>query len=106
MDRLWTRAEAATVREVLGELRRELAYTTVMTVMDKLHRKGWLSRRRDGRAYRYRPTSSREEYCARLMRHALDGSGDNAGTLQRFVERMSAAEADALLGAVVERLSR
>jgi predicted transcriptional regulator len=102
MDRLWSRADPATVREVLGDLRRvrQLAYTTVMTVMDNLHRKGWLTRQLDGRAYRYRPASTREEYSARLMRQALDGSGDNARTLLRFVEQMSPAEARALLCAL------
>jgi predicted transcriptional regulator len=105
MDRLWSRGEPATVREVLGDLRRvrELAYTTVMTVMDNLHRKGWVTRQLEGRAYRYQPASTREEYCARLMRHALDGSGDNARTLLRFVERMSPAEAEALLWALQDR---
>ena len=39
--------------------------------MDNLHRKGWLSRQLDGRAYRYRPESTRPEYCARLMRQAV-----------------------------------
>ncbi|TCM44932.1 BlaI/MecI/CopY family transcriptional regulator [Kribbella sp. VKM Ac-2568] len=104
MDRLWSRDDPATVREVLDDLRRvrELAYTTVMTVMDNLHRKGWLSRQLDGRAYRYRPESTRPEYCARLMRQALDGSGDNARTLLRFVEQMSPADAEALLRALQE----
>jgi predicted transcriptional regulator len=108
MDRLWSRDDPATVREVLDDLRlvRELAYTTVMTVMDNLHRKGWLSRQLDGRAYRYRPESTRPEYCARLMRHALDGSGDNTGTLLRFVEQMSPADAEALLGALQDRPGR
>ena len=105
MDRLWSHGEPATVREVFGDLRRvrELAYTTVMTVMDNLHRKGWLTRQLEGRAYRYRPASTREEYYARLMRHALDGSGDNARTLLRFVEQMSPAEAEALLCALQDR---
>jgi predicted transcriptional regulator len=88
MDRLWARSEPATVREVLADLRadREFAYTTVMTVLDNLHRKGWLTRELDGRAYRYQPVSSKQEYSAELMREALDGSGDNTTTLLRFVE--------------------
>ena len=51
MDRLWQRGTPALVREVLDDLRhdRPLAYTTVMTVMETLHRKGWLRRHRDGR---------------------------------------------------------
>ncbi len=57
MDRLWAWARPSTVREVLADLQRErsVAYTTVMTVMDNLHRKGILDRRADGRAYRYMP---------------------------------------------------
>jgi predicted transcriptional regulator len=48
MDRLWERGRPALVREVLDDLRgdRPLAYTTVMTVMENLYRKGWLRRRR------------------------------------------------------------
>jgi predicted transcriptional regulator len=68
----------------------------VMTVMDNLYRKGWLTRELDGRAYRYSPVSSRQEYSAELMRQALDGSGDNTATLLRFVDEMTAAEADAV----------
>jgi predicted transcriptional regulator len=95
MDRLWSRDEPATVREVLVELRpeRDLAYTTVMTVMDNLHRKGFLDRERDGRAYRYRPVKSRDEHMAELMREVLDSSPDRSATLVRFVESMSASEA-------------
>ena len=76
MDRLWARGEPATVREVLADLRgdRELAYNTVLTVMDNLFKKGWLRRERAGRAHRYAPVTSREGYGARLMRDALDAS--------------------------------
>ena len=98
MDRLWSWEQPATVRELLADLHkdRDLAYTTVMTVMDNLHRKGWLTRDLDGRAYRYSPVSTRQEYSAELMRQALDGSGDNATTLLRFVDEMTDAEADAV----------
>ena len=50
---------------------RPIAYTTVMSTMDNLHRKGWLAPEPDGRAYRYTAIASREEYSARLMREAL-----------------------------------
>jgi predicted transcriptional regulator len=52
MDRLWDWGRPALVREVLDDLRKDrpLAYMTVMTVMENLHRKGWLRRDRDGRA--------------------------------------------------------
>ena len=60
MRRLWRRASPTTVRELVDELQqeREIAYTTVMTVLDNLHKKGWLQRELDGRAYRYEPVSS------------------------------------------------
>jgi predicted transcriptional regulator len=105
MNRLWTRQEPATVREVLDDLRgdREFAYTTVMTVLDNLHRKGWLTRQLDGRAYRYRPVSTKQEYSAELMRQALDSSGDNTSTLLRFVEEMTPAEAEAVQKALKGR---
>ncbi|MGH3860101.1 BlaI/MecI/CopY family transcriptional regulator, partial [Actinokineospora sp.] len=75
MDRVWRREGTSTVRAVFEELleQREIAYTTVMSTMDNLHRKGWLSRTRHGKAFLYRPTLTREEYSARLMRDALDG---------------------------------
>jgi predicted transcriptional regulator len=61
MDRLWERDGATTVREVFEDLLRdrEIAYTTVMSTMDNLHRKGWLSRERDRKAYRYWPSMTR-----------------------------------------------
>jgi len=107
MDRLWSWCRAVTVRDVLDDLRqdRAIAYTTVMTVMDNLHRKGWLSRERDGRAYRYRPTASREEYSARLMREALDGSADHATAFAHFVEHMTEEESQTLHTAL-SKLSR
>jgi len=98
MDRLWSWNRPASVREVLDELnrKRDLAYTTVMTVMDNLYRKGLLARERDGRAYLYRPTASREEHTAELMEAALATGGDRTAALQRFVNRMDPAEAAAL----------
>jgi predicted transcriptional regulator len=95
MDHLWSVDSHATVREVLEEIRtpRPLAYTTVLTVMDNLHSKGFLSRERAGRAYAYRPTRSRAEYAAELMGEALADSGDPTAALLRFVEQMPADEA-------------
>src|SRR6266704_2308683 len=76
MDRLWQWGRPALVREMVEDLRgeRPLAYTTVMTVMENLHRKGLLRRERDGRAWRYEPTGSRSGYTAALMTDALTTS--------------------------------
>jgi len=105
MDRMWAANRPVSVREVLDDLRgdRTLAYTTVMTVMDNLYRKGWLTRERGGRAYLYRPSASREAYAARLMSQAFTEGGDPAATLVHFIEAMSPDEAAALRQALSER---
>ena len=94
MDHLWAADEPLTVREVLERIDRDppLAYTTVMTVMDNLHRKGVVSREREGRAFRYWPTKDRAEHTAVLMHELLSGSGDTSVTLLRFLDTMSAVE--------------
>jgi predicted transcriptional regulator len=98
MRKVWEREQPATVRDIVGDLQRErsIAYTTVMTVMDKLRKKGWLRRHADGRAHRYEPVISSEEYSARLMQQALSASNDRSAALMRFIEQMSAEEAGAL----------
>jgi predicted transcriptional regulator len=98
MRRLWRRATPTTVRELVDELRgdREIAYTTVMTVLDNLHRKGWLRRELDGRAYRYEPISSGDEYSAELMRGALDTSPDHVAAFAHFLKQLSPDEVKAL----------
>jgi len=81
MDYLWSQDAARTVRQVHTALssHRSSGYTTVSTVGDNLHKKGWLRREAAARgAFTYVPVASREDYGARLMREALDGSGDRA----------------------------
>jgi predicted transcriptional regulator len=106
MHRVWHRGSPVTVRELFDELARErtIAYTTVMTTMDNLHRKGWLARSKEGKAYRYTATASREEYSARLMREALDDGGDTQAVLSHFVAQMDGEESE-MLRAVVRRLA-
>src|SRR6478735_3233853 len=108
MDLLWSAGRPLLVREVIDLMRPELtpAYTTVMTVMDNLHRKGWLARHRDGRAWRYAPALTREAYTARLMREALTVSDDRAGVLARFVEEIDPADAAALAAALHEAIQQ
>ena len=98
MDRLWAWEQPALVREVLEDLQRErsIAYTTVMTVMENLHRKGVLARERDGRAYRYAPAQAREEYTASMMEEVLASSADRSATLMHFVQRIDEGEVAAL----------
>ena len=105
MHMAWDHDGPVTVRELFDELRQEraIAYTTVMSTMDNLHRKGWLARAKEGKAYRYTPTASREEYSARLMREALADGGDAEVVLSHFVAQMGGAESEALR-TVVRRL--
>lgn len=98
MDRLWAWRRPATVREIVDDINlgRRVAYTTVMTVADILHRKGWLRREKAGRAWLYEPLRSREEYTAALMQDALGDSADRPATLLRFVETISPEDMQAL----------
>src|SRR5437762_4517763 len=74
MARLWKR-RSATVRDIVEDLARtrELAYTTVMTIMVRLHDKGLLERTREGKTYVYRPAHTRDEHRARLSRDLARG---------------------------------
>src|ERR1700692_1127916 len=95
MDRLWEWGRPVPVREVVDDLRDErgAAYTTVMTVMESLYRKGWLRRERDGRAWRYEPTGSRSGYTAALMNDALATSADHRTALAHFALQISPHDA-------------
>jgi predicted transcriptional regulator len=108
MDVFWATDTSRVVRDVVAELgpERTLAYTTVMTVMDNLHRKGWLTRERDGRAWRYSAALSREAYTAQAMNDVLAGSVDRAGALARFVDQIDAEDAQALSEALAAALAQ
>jgi predicted transcriptional regulator len=107
MHRVWDHAEPVTVRQLFEELRRErtIAYTTVLSTMDNLHRKGWVTREKDGKAFLYRASASREEYSAQLMRDALADGGDAEAVLTHFVGDMDGTES-AALRAVLRRAAR
>jgi predicted transcriptional regulator len=76
---------------------RNLAYTTVMTVLDRLARKDLVVRQREGRAFRYAPRLSRAAMTAELMHEALEGtSGDREQALVSFVGEASAEDLAAL----------
>ncbi len=107
MDLLWDADEPQTVRQVHDALcaHRELAYTTVMTVLQRLARKGLVAQLRDDRALRYAPVDSRDDLVAALMVDALDQAADPGGrraALMNFVERVGTEEADTLRRALAE----
>ncbi|WP_156726407.1 BlaI/MecI/CopY family transcriptional regulator [Streptomyces apocyni] len=114
MDAVWAADGPLTVREVLERLNREraqeraqeLAYNTVQTVTEILHRKGWLSRAKDGRAFRYRSTKSREEYAASLIDQVWATGADRTATLVRLFDAMDEDEVAELRAALGERRER
>jgi predicted transcriptional regulator len=110
MERLWTHREAGggslTVREVYETVgtQRELAYTTVMTVLDRLAKKALVTQERDGRAYRYSSVGTREELTAQAMRETLGdlGAPDRKGAMLYFLDDASPQEIDDLKAALAE----
>lgn len=102
MYRLWAWGRSATARDVMTDLNKErpIAYSTVKTVADILYQKGMLAREKEGRAWVYTPTCTRQEYTASLMRDALGENPDPAGALASFVQQISSTEADALRSAL------
>ena len=111
MDHLWDAETPQTVRQVHEALaaRRELAYTTVMTVLQRLARKALVVQIRTDRAHQYTPAHGRDELVAGLMVDALDqaaDSGDRRAALMHFVGRVGADEADALRRALADLEAR
>lgn len=102
MERLWAAGAPRTVRQMHTELsgHRPLAYTTVLTVMDKLHRKGWLTREPVGRAFAYTPTVTKDRYTADVMGEALAASSDRGAALLAFLDQLSPDEAAQLRAAL------
>jgi len=102
MTRVWKWNRPVTVREVLEDLQQErsIAYTTVMTVLDNLHQKGWVRREAEGRAYRYEAVSTRAAYSAALMNDAWSQSDNPAAALVAFFGMMSPEQREALNDAV------
>lgn len=78
MDVLWARTAPTPVRDVHEQLARgrEIAYTTVMTVLDRLAKKGVVDRQLDGRAWLYRPARSRLDLYVATVAEALEGLTD------------------------------
>lgn len=92
MDEVWRQGQA-TVREVLTALNRgtkERAYTTVMTIMSRLDRKGLMTRTRKGKSDLYRPVMSREEYLDARAEAEVEALVDEFGdvALVHFAEQV------------------
>ena len=105
---LWSAQRALSPGEVRESLARTdvegtaLSYSTVVTILTRLHEKGSLSRERDGRAYRYAPVADEAGLAARRLSQLLDRSADREAVLSRFVADLSARDEEllrSLLGA-------
>ena len=81
------------VRERIGG---DLAYTTVVTILSRLHAKGVLDRRKSGRAYRYLPVADEPGLAARRMARVLDQEKDREAVLARFVSTLSESDEELL----------
>ena len=107
MDIVWQH-ESVSVKDVHSEIPRRVAYTTVMTTMDRLFKKGMLGRTRDGRAFRYRAAYTREEIervvAAGLLRALLDAGGAARPMLSNLVDAIG--EKDRALLDELEQLVR
>jgi predicted transcriptional regulator len=81
------------VRERVGG---DLAYTTVVTILSRLHAKGVLDRQKSGRAYLYAPVADSPGLAARRMTRVLDEENDREAVLARFVSALSPGDEDLL----------
>ncbi|MCC7202677.1 MAG: BlaI/MecI/CopY family transcriptional regulator [Nitrospirae bacterium] len=109
MDVLWNREEI-TGREVLEEIEKQrvLAFTTVLTVMDRLLKKGLIKRKKRGGVFIYAPSISREEFVRQVSEEVLQGildisAGSAASSFVDILYRTSPDEIDRLSRLIAER---
>ena len=109
MEALWAGGEAS-VRSVMdtlnGRADKERAYTTYMTIMARLHKKGLLRRRREGKTDYYAPVYERDEYMALRAKAEVEGLVSQYGdvALSNFAEQM--AKLDPARRRALQRLAR
>lgn len=94
MGVLWDHDDALTPGDVHGLIERQhpLAYTTVMTILVRLWRKGLAEREPKGRAFAYHPVMTRDEWAAGRMQEFLAEAGDRSAALSHFVSSMNGKE--------------
>ena len=104
MEVVWGAPVPLTAREVADALAdRGLAYTTWLTVLGRLERKGLLRRDKSAKAHTYASTASRADHVALLMEQALGQADDRQAVLQHFARSVSADDAAALRRALEGR---
>jgi predicted transcriptional regulator len=99
MERAWTHKESS-VRDLHQEMKGRLAYTTLMTTLDRLYKKGLLRRRKEGKAYFYSAILSEQQYQESLTQHffgmVLHDRKNSSAVLSRFVEAVSQTDREML----------
>ncbi|MFC8427537.1 BlaI/MecI/CopY family transcriptional regulator [Streptomyces sp. NPDC057253] len=86
---LWAADGPLTAGQVREALPGDLAYTTVLTILSRLHDKEMLVRHREGRGYAYEPARDEASHTAQRMRSLLEGGSDREAVLARFVSELS-----------------
>jgi predicted transcriptional regulator len=102
LDVLWAAEGPVTPRQVHDQMgkSRKLAYTTTMTILVRLYKKGLVEREPAGRAFAYRPRVSRDQRAAERMNDALTSAGDASLALTHFVESLPADQVQGLRAAL------
>lgn len=98
MEILWEAGGPLTPAEVRTQLllSRKVVYTTVLTVVSRLWKKGLLERKPQGRSYVYAPAENKEQSVARRMEELLQATDQRGLTLARFLTRLSSDDRKAL----------
>jgi predicted transcriptional regulator len=89
---LWSAAEPLSPTDVQARLEDDLAYTTVVTILTRLHDKGVATREKHGRSFRYHAVDDEAGLAARKMTKVLDSEPDRGSVLARFVTQLSGSD--------------
>ena len=97
MELLWATDDSLSAYDLQDALAdRKLASTTILTVLSRLEKKGFVARERESRPHRYSAAGSREDHMSDLMHEVLGTASDRTAVLERFVGSVSAEEAATL----------
>lgn len=96
LEALWAAGAPMTPRDVQRALGQDLAYTTVLTILARLHDKQTVTRYRRGRSHAYEPVSDEAGLAAHRMRKALEDGPDRDTVLTRFVDDLSRGDEEVL----------
>lgn len=92
MEFAWSQDRPVSVNDILASLSgRPRAYTTVMTIVTRLHQKGLLERERRGRSFVYRPVGTKDEVAARALREVLAAAEHPEAVLAHLVADLAAS---------------